>query len=68
MIGTPRTDAVMVDPNRDGNDLPNLARELERELAACRTVLERIDGACGNFSDLLAAQLLAREALKNITP
>ena len=42
MSDTPKTDAVMVDPNRDGNDLPNLARQLERELAACRTALESI--------------------------
>lgn len=30
---TPRTDAVMTNPLRDGNDLPDLARTLERELA-----------------------------------
>ena len=29
---TPLTDAVMTDPDRDGNDLPNLARELESRL------------------------------------
>ncbi len=28
---TPETDAVMVDPLRDGNDLPHLTRKLERE-------------------------------------
>jgi len=33
---TPRTDAVMHDQNRDGNDLPNLCRSLERELDAAR--------------------------------
>lgn len=31
MSDTPQTDAVMIDPMRDGNDLPNLARCLERE-------------------------------------
>jgi hypothetical protein len=30
---TPRTDAVMQDPLRDGNDLPELARQLENELS-----------------------------------
>jgi hypothetical protein len=31
--GTPRTDAVMQDNNRDGNDLPDLCRTMEREIA-----------------------------------
>ena len=30
---TPRTEAVMVDPLSDGNDLPQLARQLETELS-----------------------------------
>lgn len=33
MIPTPRTEAVMVDPLSDGNDLPQLARQLEIELS-----------------------------------
>ena len=33
MRPTPRTDAVMQDPLRDGNDLPELARQLENELS-----------------------------------
>lgn len=32
-IPTPRTEAVMVDPLSDGNDLPQLARQLETELS-----------------------------------
>jgi uncharacterized protein (UPF0297 family) len=32
MSDTPRTEIVMLDPLRDGNDLPDLARTLEREL------------------------------------
>jgi hypothetical protein len=32
-IPTPRTEAVMVDPLSDGNDLPQLARKLETELS-----------------------------------
>ena len=36
---TPRTDAVMTDPLRDGNDLPHLCRELERENAELRALL-----------------------------
>ena len=39
MTPTPRTDAVMQDPRRDGNDLPNLARTLETELTATRKYL-----------------------------
>lgn len=33
---TPRTDAVMQDPLRDGNDLPELARTLETENSELR--------------------------------
>ena len=40
---TPRTDAVMQDPLRDGNDLPELARQLENELSeALRELAEAI--------------------------
>jgi hypothetical protein len=37
---TPETEAVMTDPLRDGNDLPDLARRLERERDALREELE----------------------------
>jgi chromosome segregation ATPase len=39
---TPRTEAVMIDPNRDGNDIPHLARTLERELNAATAEVERL--------------------------
>lgn len=43
---TPRTEKVMQDPSRDGNDLPNLARTLELQLNEARALLTRIsDGA-----------------------
>jgi len=52
MRTTPRTDAVMQDPLRDGNDLPELARQLEnelsealRELAEAREALQEIANA-----------------------
>lgn len=37
---TPLTDAVMTDPDRDGNDLPNLARELESRLTRLTLIAE----------------------------
>jgi hypothetical protein len=37
---TPETEAVMTDPLRDGNDLPDLARRLERQRDALREELE----------------------------
>lgn len=37
MSDTPRTDAVMIDPMRDGNDIPEIARQLERELNTANT-------------------------------
>ncbi len=39
---TPETDAVMTDKMRDGNDLPDLARRLERERDELRAEVERL--------------------------
>lgn len=41
-IPTPETEAVMQDKMRDGNDLPNLARSLERRLGLAKQALEKI--------------------------
>lgn len=46
---TPETDAVMTDPLRDGNDMPNLARKLERERDEARNELENLK-ACAVHS------------------
>ena len=43
MSDTPLTDAVLTNPERDGNDLPNLSRTLERELAEARKDSARLD-------------------------
>jgi hypothetical protein len=42
MNDTPLTDAVLTNPERDGNDLPDLARTLERELAEARKAIAGI--------------------------
>jgi exonuclease I len=50
---TPRTDAVMCDPNRDGNDLPNLARTLERELTQARITNRKLNRLSQRLQKLL---------------
>lgn len=37
-----RVEAVMTDPNRDGNDLPNIARQLARELMAAQELINAL--------------------------
>lgn len=37
---TPLTDAVMTDPDRDGEDLPSLSRQLERKLTRLTLIAE----------------------------
>lgn len=63
---TPRTDAVMLDQLRDGNDLPALARQLETKLATARSFLRdasmRADGYMYGM-DKARAELAAMTAL-----
>lgn len=60
---TPRTDAVMQDKMRDGNDLPALARELERELAEAKAELVELNIA--GETAVLAAEIFKSRAEKS---
>jgi hypothetical protein len=44
---TPETEAVMTDPLRDGNDLPDLARRLERQRDEARVRLIHLYSTIG---------------------
>jgi len=41
-MNTPRTDALMIDQNRDGNDLPALCRQMEEGLRLAASILEKL--------------------------
>lgn len=41
-MNTPKTDALMCDKNRDGNDLPALCRQMEEGLRLAASILEKL--------------------------
>ena len=41
-MNTPKTDALMSDKTRDGNDLPALCRQMEEGLRLAVTILEKL--------------------------
>jgi hypothetical protein len=42
MSMSPKTDALMRNPKRDGNDLPALCREMEEALRLAHAILEKM--------------------------
>lgn len=65
---TPETEAVMTDPLRDGNDLPALARRLERERDEARAELARLKANNRYQRGYHDGEQAAREELKTPTP
>ena len=41
-MNTPKTNALMLDENRDGNDLPALCRQMEEGLRLAASILEKL--------------------------